>query len=78
MNLTKKHIGQLFDNDGSDGSWCYQLVDIKGKKLLFYRMDGTYTIDSNKYSDWKEFKPRNPYPKEWIRYGWSQAKVGNS
>lgn len=59
MKLTKKHIGQLFDNRGSDGSWAYQLVAIKGKELLFYVLgDSRYEVDSNKYNDWRPFEPQ--------------------
>ncbi len=74
MKLTRKHIGKLFDND-ADGSWVYQLIDIKGKELLFYSFtQADYEIDTNKYADWKPFKPRNPWPKEWIKYGWNVGR----
>lgn len=72
MRLTKKHIGQLFDNHGADGSWCYQLVDVKGKELLFYT-SGRYEIDSNKYADWRLFKPVK-FSKEWIDLGWQTGR----
>jgi len=69
MKLTQKHIGQLVDN-GSDGSWVYQLVDIKKGRLLFYAFDGTYVIDTNKFQDWRLFKPLKQFPKTWIQQGW--------
>ena len=75
MTLTKKHIGKLFDVSGGDGSWCYQLVDIKGKELLFYCFTrGEYEVDTNKYKDWRPFKPTNPWPKEWLKWGWERAR----
>ncbi len=66
MKLTKKHIGKLFDVDGSDGSWCYLLVDVKGKELLCYGMNGTYAICTNKYADWRPFKPQKFKRLFWI------------
>ena len=73
MKLTKKHIGQLFDND-ADGSWVYQLVDIKKGKLLFYDFASSYVVETNKFSDWKPFVPRKQWPKEWIKLGWKYPK----
>lgn len=74
MKLNRKHIGQLFDNHGADGSWCYQLVAIKRGRLLFYDFHGGYVLDSNKYADWRHFQPVNPFPANWIKYGWTIAK----
>lgn len=73
MKLTKKHIGKLFTN-GGDGSWVYQLVDIKKGKLLFYSFDNKYAIETNKFADWEHFKSRNPFPKEWTKRGWDRAR----
>lgn len=73
MRLTKKDIGQLFDNRGADGSWHYQLVDIKGKELLFYSSSGRFEIDSNKFSDWRPFEPALPH-KEIIKNGWKTGR----
>lgn len=56
MKLSKKHIGQVFDVRGGDGSWHYILLDKKKDDLLFYTSNGKYTIDTNKYSDWQPFK----------------------
>lgn len=76
MKLTKKHIGQLFDVKGSDGSWCYELIDIKGKDLLFYAFNGRHEIDSNEFSDWQPFVSRYHKNKIWIGYGWQDARRG--
>lgn len=73
MRLTRKHIGQLFDVDGGDGSWCHQLVAIKKNTLLFYSFDGKYVTDSIKTADWRLFKPAHPFDKRWIEYGWAQT-----
>ena len=74
MKLNKKHIGQLFDNSG-DGSWCYQLVAIKGKELLFHVINTSrYEIDTNRYADWKRFTPRKLWPKDWVKRGWEQGR----
>jgi len=58
MKLTKKHIGQLFDVQGGDGSWVYQLIDIKKKEILFYSMSGEYWAFPNIHHDWRPFKPQ--------------------
>lgn len=73
MKLNKKHIGQLFDVNGSDGSWYYQLVDIKGDRLLFFCND-RYEIDTNKYADWRPFKSRF-FSKKDVRNGWKTGRV---
>jgi hypothetical protein len=73
MKLTKKHIGRLFDNN-ADGSWIYQLVDIKRGRLLFYSFDGSYIVETNKFADWKFFVPRKPWPQTWIKLGWEHPK----
>ncbi len=72
MKLTKKHIGQRFDNKGADGSWSYTLVDVKGEKLLFFSSNGKWEVDSNKYGDWKLF---NSFSKKDIKYGWMAGRV---
>jgi hypothetical protein len=75
MKLTKKHIGQLFDNKGSDGSWAYQLVAIKGKELMFYCMStGKYEVDTNKYADWRHFEPQMHIHERWIESQWETAR----
>lgn len=74
MILTKKHIGGLFVNRGTDGSWCWQLIGIKGKKLLFYSFSGRYEIDTNAYADWMPFIPVNPWPSHWLEDGWKSAR----
>lgn len=73
MKLFKKHIGQLFDNRGADGSWYYLLVDVKKDKLLFY-YNGKYEIDSNRYADWRPFEIALPSKKE-IKLGWKTGRV---
>lgn len=73
MRLNKKHIGQLFDVQGSDGSWYYQLVAVKGNRLLFYSND-KWEIDTNKYHDWRRFKSRT-FSKKEIRHGWETGLV---
>lgn len=75
MRLARKHIGGLFDIAVGDGSWCYQLVDVRNKKLLFYTMSGTYKIESNRHLDWRYFKPRKTWPKSWIERGWEEGRV---
>lgn len=76
MILTKKHIGRLFDTQGGDGSWAYQLIDIKGKELLFYSVnDGKFEIDSNKYRDWRPFKRyENNWPMRHVKLGWKSGR----
>lgn len=58
MKLNKKHIGKLFDVTGSDGSWAYQLIDIKGKEALFYSIGRDFWALENKHDDWRPFKPQ--------------------
>lgn len=58
MKLTKKHIGGVFDVRGSDGSWAYVLVDIKGKEALFYSIGGDFWALENKWDDWRPYKPQ--------------------
>lgn len=72
MKLTRKHIGRLFDAEGADGSWCYQLVDVKGGELLFYKFDGSYEIESNTFNDWQPFKPRKAW--KWKKTGWTTGR----
>lgn len=74
MKLTKKHIGGLF-SVGGDGSWTYQLVDVKDGWLLFYGFDCEYFKERvGEHDDWERFKPRKPWPKNWKEYGWTIAK----
>lgn len=74
MRLTKKHIGGLFDTDSGDGSWCYELIDIKGEELLFYSYGDRHEIDSAKYTDWRPFIPQYHRNKKWVGYGWKKAR----
>jgi len=74
MKLSKKHIGQLFDCEGGDGSWCWLLLDVKGKDLLFYSMSGKFWIDNNKYGDWRRFSGDVAVGQSWTDKGWKQAK----
>ena len=76
MKLTKKHIGKLFDCRRSDGSWAYQLLDIKDGKLLFYVFGSfppRYEIDQQSYTDWRLFKPQ-PRDPRWDQDAWSLAR----
>jgi hypothetical protein len=74
MRLTKRHIGGVFDCRGSDGSWVYQLIDIKGKELLFSVIGTTrYEVDTNKYGDWRPFKPQ-PVDSRRVEWGWKDAR----
>jgi hypothetical protein len=76
MKLTKKHIGQLFDCRGGDGSWAYQLIDIntKTKEVLFYAMDGEYWAFKNTYTDWRPFEPQEFRDK---KEAWAMARREN-
>lgn len=74
MKLTKKHIGQLFDIHGSDGSWCYELIDVKRGELLFYGFGGRHEIEKAGYRDWRPFVPRYHLNKDWIKYGWETGR----
>lgn len=74
MKLTKKHIGGLFDVKGSDGSWVYQLVDIRKGKLLFYAFGGWEITSQRKYNDWTVFKPVKRWTKRQIKYGWETGR----
>lgn len=74
MKLSRKHIGQLFDN-GGDGSWVYQLVAINRTHLLFYDFHGSYVKEKRgRYNDWRPFKPAHPWPKDWTEFGWETAE----
>lgn len=78
MKLNKDHIGDAFDNRGSDGSWHYILLDVKGDKLLFLSQPGDrFEIDTNKYHDWQRYVPRLPkYPShEEVKGAWKTARV---
>lgn len=72
MKLTRKHIGKLFDVHGSDGSWCYQLLDIRKRNYLFRSLDGRYEIESRRFDDWRPFRP-GKVTAAGIRFGW---KIG--
>jgi hypothetical protein len=75
MRLTKKHIGGLYDVHGSDGSWAYQLVDIKNKELLFhvFGSDGQYEIEAQSQHDWRPFKPQLRHL-NWDIAGWETGR----
>lgn len=76
MKLTKKNIGQLFDVRGADGSWAYQLLDIRKGELLFYVFGSAparYEIDSQKVNDWFPFKPRKR-ESTWDIGAWDQGR----
>lgn len=75
MKLTKKHVGSLFNVEGSDGSWVYQLVAVSRTHLLFYDFHGTYVKErKGEHKDWLQFEPTNPWPESWVKYGWLGAK----
>lgn len=74
MKLGRKHIGQLFDLGSSDGSWVYQLVDVKKGWLLFYTFGGYFKERVGEHNDWQPFKPLKPWPKNWLESGWLTAK----
>lgn len=77
MKLTKKHIGGLFDVYSSDGSWFYQLVDVKDGKLLFYSSSDNWEIEFQaKYNDWRIFAPqKRSFSKAKIKYGWETGRL---
>lgn len=76
MRLTKKHIGGLFDIEESDGSWCYQLIDVKKNELLFYTFsnDHPLEIEPSSYKDWQPFIPAYHLNKRWIKEGWKTGR----
>jgi hypothetical protein len=77
MKLTKKHIGQLFDCRGGDGSWVYQLVDInpKTKEILFYSLSsGDFWVFKDEYTDWRPFETREWFTK---KQAWADARREN-
>ncbi len=74
MKLKRKHIGRLFNTKGADGTWVYQLVDIKDGWLLFYNFErGFWKERYGEYKDWQEFEPVKKWPKEWKQKGWDNA-----
>lgn len=73
MRLTKKHIGGLFQTFGADGSWHYQLLDIKDGMNLFYSSSGRYEIEPNSHSDWESAGLK--FDKIHIRNGWKYGRV---
>lgn len=72
MKLTKRHINELFDVEGGDGSWVYQLVDVSKTELLFYCFGSCrYEIEpKNKFKDWRRFKPQ-AHKESHVKYGWT-------
>jgi len=78
MKLTRKHIGKLFDVRGGDGSWVYQLVDVKKGWLLFYSFhagEGAYFKERvGEYHDWRPFRPLKDWPENWRNFGWTTAR----
>lgn len=76
MKLTKKHIGGLFHVRGSDGSWAYQLLDVKKGILLFYVFGSypfRYESEPDTHHDWEAFKPQKRDPM-WDKGAWEQAR----
>ncbi len=73
MRLSKKHIGRLFDVQGGDGGWAYQLLDIKKGQPLFRAFDGRYWVERTPQNDWRPFKPQLP-SKAHIRLAWMSAR----
>lgn len=76
MKLTKKHIGGLFEIDGSDGSWVYQLIDVKKDELLFYTFGQgrPHEIESASTNDWRPFTPAYHLNKRWVKIGWETGR----
>lgn len=74
MKLNKKHIGQLFDVRGGDGSWCYELIGVKKGELLFYAFNGKHVIDGSINNDWRPFVPQYHCNKRWVKHGWVVAE----
>ncbi len=73
MKLFKKHIGQVFDVAGGDGSWWYRLIDVKKKRLLFQDNSGRYWIeDQNKYHDWRNIDDQ--VHKVLVKEGWKTGR----
>lgn len=75
MKLTRKHIGQLFNVAGADGSWVYQLADVKKGWLLFYDFRGSYYKErTGEHHDWQPFTPEKWWSNGQLAYGWRTAK----
>ena len=73
MKLIKKHIGQVFEVDGSDGSWWYRLLDIKRGKLLFQDNDGNYWVEKqSKHHDWRSID--DLVHNSLIKEGWKKVR----
>ena len=73
MKLIKKHIGQLFDVDGGDGSWWYRLIDVKRGRLLFQDNSDNYWIEKqSKYHDWRPLD--NKVHKKLVEEGWKKGR----
>lgn len=70
MKLLKKHIGQLFDVAGGDGSWVYQLVAVNKTHLLFYAFGGKYWKEKKGRTDWRRFRPMKSWRLNWVERGW--------
>lgn len=79
MKLTKKHIGQLFDND-ADGSWVYQLVGVNKKGwLLFWSFCNSDYVVCTSHTDWVPFKARKgswPFIARHKKQGWKNPRYG--
>lgn len=75
MKLKKKHIGGVFDVEGADGSWAYQLVALTKDEALFYVIDtDRFEIESRKYHDWRPFQGRMEFSKKSIAEAWKTAR----
>lgn len=76
MKLTKKDIGGLFEIDNSDGSWVYQLIDVKKGELLFYTFSNQHPheIEPASYKDWRPFVPAYHLNKRWVKLGWETGR----
>lgn len=74
MKPSRKDINKLFDVDGADGSWIYQLIAVSKTELLFYCFGSDrYEIEDRKHNDWRLFVPQ-PYSKRDIKYGWENGR----
>ncbi len=76
MKLTKKHLNQLFDCIGGDGSWYYQLVAVRKGKLLF-NVNGEprrFDISSDSYNDWRRITNVRMFSKSEIKWGWKNGR----
>lgn len=75
MKLKRKHIGKLFDCRGADGSWVYQLIDIRDGELLLYSLtSGLFEIESRKHKDWRRFRPQTLFDAAQTEDGWKKGR----